>query len=111
MLSAIKSWKDFFPQIFFQGLGTFYTNLISALFFFCTILTKYLKHTLKTYLEKLRKNGGFALFNTSLALHEKPYFPSPGISWKARKDHVNIIFPSTFWLNKGPYFPSPKSSK
>ena len=45
------------------------------------------------------------------SLHEKPYFPSPGISWKAQKDQVNIIFPSTFWLKKRPYFPSPKSSK
>ena len=44
-------------------------------------------------------------------LREKPYFPSPGISQKAKKDQVNIIFPSTFWLKKRPYFPSPKSSK
>ena len=33
-------------------------------------------------------------------LHEKPYFPGPGISWKAQKGQVNIIFPSTFWLKK-----------
>ena len=26
----------------------------------------------------------------------KPYFPSPGISWKDKKDQVNIIFPSNF---------------
>ena len=32
------------------------------------------------------------------SLHEKPYFPSPGISWKAQKYHVNVIFPSPFWL-------------
>ena len=49
--------------------------------------------------------------NGCKSLHEKPYFPSPGISWKAQKDQVNIIFPSTFWLKKRPYFPSPKSSK
>ena len=46
-----------------------------------------------------------------LSRHEKPYFPSPGISWKAQKDQVNIIFPSTSWLEKRPYFPSPKNSK
>ena len=34
------------------------------------------------------------------SLHEKPYFPSPGISWKAKKDHVNIIFLPTFWMKK-----------
>ena len=34
-------------------------------------------------------------------MREKPYFPSPGISWKALKDQVNIIFQSTFWLKKG----------
>ena len=32
------------------------------------------------------------------SLHKKPYFPSPGISWKAQKYHVNVIFPSPFWL-------------
>ena len=42
------------------------------------------------------------------ALHEKPYFPSPRISWKTQKDKINIIFPSTFWLT---YFSSSKSSK
>ena len=36
------------------------------------------------------------------SLHEKPYFPSPGISWKAQKYHGNVIFPSTFWLKKRP---------
>ena len=76
-----------------------------------------------------------------LSLHEKPYFPSPGISCKAKKYQVNTIFPSTFWLKKDrishhrkvrnknfsvttkyhlsinvltqkrPYFPSPKCSK
>ena len=45
-----------------------------------------------------------------ITLREKPYFPCPGISWKAQKDQVSIIFPSTFWLKKRPYFPSPKSS-
>ena len=38
------------------------------------------------------------------ALHEKPYFRSPRISWKAQKDQVNIIFPSTFWLKKDHIF-------
>ena len=37
--------------------------------------------------------------------HKKPYFRSPAISWKAQKDHVNIIFPSTFWLKKTTAFP------
>ena len=37
-----------------------------------------------------------------LALHEKPYFSNPGVSWKAQKDQVNIIFPSKFWLKKDP---------
>ena len=42
-------------------------------------------------------------FQSSIySLHEKPYFPSPGISWKAQKDQVNIIFPSTFWFKKYP---------
>ena len=44
-------------------------------------------------------------------LREKPYFPSPTISWKAQKDQVNIIFSSIFWLKKRPYFPSPRRSK
>ena len=35
-----------------------------------------------------------------ITLREKPYFPGPGISKKAQKDHVNIIFPLTFWLKK-----------
>ena len=37
------------------------------------------------------------------SLHEKPCFLSPAISWKAKKDQVNIIFPSTFWLKKRLY--------
>ena len=45
------------------------------------------------------------------APREKPYFSSPGISWKAQKSQVNIIFLSTFSLKKRPYFPSPESSK
>ena len=49
------------------------------------------------------------------SLHEKPYFPSPGISWKAQKalkaQEVNVIFPSTLWLKKRSCFPSPKGSK
>ena len=36
----------------------------------------------------------------NVCLMQKPYFPSPGISWKAQKDQVNIIFLSTFWLKK-----------
>ena len=76
-----------------------------------------------------------------LTLHEKPYFPGPGISWKAPKDQADIIFTSAFCLKKDrisnhrkvqnkdfsvnsknhlsinflsqkrPYFPFPKSSK
>ena len=45
------------------------------------------------------------------SLHQKPYFSSPGISWKAQKDQVNIIFPSTFWLTERPYFAFLKNSK
>ena len=63
------------------------------------------------------------------ALCEKPYFPSPGISWRAQKDQVNIIshhrkvqnkdFSVTskyhlsinFLTQKRPCFPSSKSSK
>ena len=37
-------------------------------------------------------------------LHKKPYFPGPGISWKAQKGQVNIIFASTFWLDKDRFF-------
>ena len=64
-------------------------------------------------------------------LHEKPYFPSPGISWKAQKGQVrkdrishhqkvqNKTFLVTskyhlsinFLTQKRPYFSSPKSSK
>ena len=47
----------------------------------------------------------FQLFNN--ALHEKPYFPGPGISKKTQKDHVNISI--NFLAEKRPYFPSPKS--
>ena len=41
-----------------------------------------------------------AISRLTVALHEKPYFLSSGISWKAKKDQVNIIFPSTSWLKK-----------
>ena len=30
------------------------------------------------------------------SLQEKAYLPSPRISWKAKKDQVNINFPSVF---------------
>ena len=46
-----------------------------------------------------------------LSLHEKPYFSSPGMSWKAQKLQVSVIFLSTFWFKKILYFPSSKSSK
>ena len=46
-----------------------------------------------------------------LRLHEKSYFPCPGMSWKAKKVQVNIIFQLTFWLKKRPYFSSPKNLK
>ena len=35
-----------------------------------------------------------------LTLHEKPYFPGPGILWKAPKDQADIIFTSVFCLKK-----------
>ena len=37
---------------------------------------------------------------TERALHEKPYFPSPGTSWKAQKDQVNTTFASYFLAKK-----------
>ena len=42
-----------------------------------------------------------------LSLHEKLYFPSPGISWKVQKYHENI----NFLDKKRPYFLSLKNSK
>ena len=33
-------------------------------------------------------------------LHEKPYFPGPGISQKTQRYQVNITFISTFWIKK-----------
>ena len=60
---------------------------------------------------KEKKNCHFKPSELKQTLHEKPYFPGPGISWKAQKDQVNIIFPSAFWLKKRSYFPSPKSPK
>ena len=42
----------------------------------------------------------YARYLSEPTLHEKPHFPGPGISWKAKKSQVNIIFPSTFWLKK-----------
>ena len=42
----------------------------------------------------------FHFYRLLFALHEKPYFPGSGISWKAQKDQVNIIFASAFWLKK-----------
>ena len=33
-------------------------------------------------------------------LHEKPYFPGPGVSWKAQKGQVIISFPSTILAQK-----------
>ena len=44
-------------------------------------------------------------------LREKPYFISPGISWKAHKYQGNTNFSSTFLIKERPYFPSLKSSK
>ena len=46
-----------------------------------------------------------------IALHQKTYLPSPGISWKAQKYQGNIVFPSTFWIKRRPHLPSTKSSK
>ena len=53
---------------------------------------------------KVRRNTTSYSKNMHLSLHEKPYSPSAGISWKAQKDHVNIIFTSTFWLKKDRIF-------
>ena len=39
-----------------------------------------------------------------IKLGEKSYFSSPGISWKAKNDEVNIIYPSNFWLKKKTVF-------
>ena len=39
-----------------------------------------------------------------VALHEKPYFPGSGISWRAQKDQVNTTCTSTFWLKKDRIF-------
>ena len=38
--------------------------------------------------------------NVPQTMYEKQHFLSPGISWKAQKDQVNIIFSSTFSLKK-----------
>ena len=38
-----------------------------------------------------------------ITLREEPYFPGPGIFWKAQKDQVNITFPSIFWFKKRPF--------
>ena len=46
----------------------------------------------------------------NISLHEKLYFPIPGISWKAQKEQVNI-FHQLFGSKKRPYFQSPQSSK
>ena len=35
-----------------------------------------------------------------LTLHEKLYFPGPGISWTVQKAKVDITFASTLWLKK-----------
>ena len=43
-----------------------------------------------------KRTGLGASVNQDLAqelLLQKPYFPSPGIPWKAQKYQVNIIFP------------------
>ena len=46
-----------------------------------------------------------------MKLHEKPYSPSPAISWKAKKKRkVSVIFLLSFWLKKRPYLESLKSS-
>ena len=42
-------------------------------------------------------------------MHERPYFPGPGISWKAQKEQVNITFSSNFYLKKDRFSPHCKS--
>ena len=37
---------------------------------------------------------------SEMALHEKAYFPSPGISREDQKHETNIIFLSNVWLRK-----------
>ena len=51
------------------------------------------------------------VLGTYISLHEKPYFPGPGIYQKAQRDQLNIIFPSTFWVKERPNFLTPKSLK
>ena len=38
------------------------------------------------------------------ALHQKPYYACPWISWKVKKYQTNIIFSSNFWI-KNTVFP------
>ena len=85
----ISPWA---PSIFFQKcmVGGFSLKIKDGL--------KWFRQFLRTY-------------NILVTLHEKPYFPGSGISWKAQKDQANITFTSTFWLKKNTVFPSPKSSK
>ena len=72
------------PSIFFQKcmVGGFSLKIKDGL--------KWFRQFLRTY-------------NILVTLHEKPYFPGSGISWKAKKDQANITFTSTFWLKKRPY--------
>ena len=49
---------------------------------------KYIKTKIKSYGDKINTNfqgKKIPKEDASYALHKKPYFPSPGISWKAQK--------------------------
>ena len=58
------------------------------------------KYVLRTKVMFLYILTVISSFGEVITLHEKPYFPSPRISWKAKNDQGNITFPSTFWLKK-----------
>ena len=77
----ISPWA---PSIFFQKcmVGGFSLKIKDGL--------KWFRQFLRTY-------------NILVTLHEKPYFPGSGISWKAQKDQTNITFTSPFWLKKRSY--------
>ena len=124
--------------------------MLGTQFWSCTFRTKYRAFFLRRqnnlsartdHMNELTTSSMQWIFWIKLTLHEKPYFPSPRILWKAQKDQINIIFPSTlrmkndcvshnwkvqnknfsvisiyhlsstFWLKQISYFPSRKSSK
>ena len=66
----------------FQTVRTDNFNLAKSSRNTCKGVCVFTKHSFKANFE-----------NIPHALHEKPYLPSPGISWKTQKEEVNIIFP------------------